>query len=162
MTEFPNDNELVVQKANLSPIEQSDSRNGWQKFIDGVRQTIGLKPIHLAERWAEAKVRQEEVDSEARMLAAKANYELAMAQVRKMEREGQSKQDVDGAIADFIRQQSGSPEIVMSILKNLRDASSQSPEEALGHLQDVIKKIEFQGGDVELDLPNKSGDTSTG
>ena len=127
-----------------------------------MRQTIGLKPIHLAERWAEAKVRQEEVDAEARMLAAKANYELAMAQIRKMEREGQSKQDVDGAIADFIRQQSGSPEIVMSVLKNLRDASSQSPKEALEHLQDVIKKIEFQGGDVELDLPNKSGDTNSG
>ena len=161
MTELPDDNELVVQKTNLSPIDPRDSRNGWQKFVDGLRQTIGLKPIHLAERWAEAKVRQEEVDAETRMLAAKANYELAMAQIRKMEREGQSKQDVDGAIADFIRQQSSSPEIVMSILKNLRDASSQPPEEALEHLQDVIKKIEFQGGDVELDLPDESDDANT-
>lgn len=156
MNEFPDDNELVVQNTNLSPIDPRDSRSGWQKFVDGLRQTIGLKPIHLAERWAEAKVRQEEVDAEARLLTAKANYELAMAQIRKMEREGQSKQEVDGAIADFIRQQSASPETVMSAVRHLRDASSQSPDEALEHLQDVIKKIEFQGGDVELDLPDGS------
>lgn len=161
MTDFPDDNELVVQKTNLSPIDPRDSRNRWQRFIDGLRQTIGLKPIHLAERWAEAKVRQEEVDAEVRLLAAKANYELAMAQIHKMEREGESKQDVDGAIADFIRQQSGSPEIVISMVKNLRDASSQSPEEALEHLQDVVKRIEFQGGDVELDLPGEPDDPST-
>ena len=135
-----------------------DSRSGWQKFIDGLRQSVGLKPLYLAERWAEAKVRQEEIDAEARLLEAKANYELAMAEVRKMEREGQSKQQIDEAIAGFIRSQTDTPEIVLSIIQNLSDASTLAPGEALANLEDVIKRIELHGGAVEVDLPDEKAD----
>ena len=157
MTNSPEDQDkVVVQSTQLAPIDPNDSRSVWRRFVDGVRQTIGLKPVYLAERWAEAKVRQEEIDAESASLAAKANYELAMALVRKMERESESQQELDSAVADYIRSQTDSPDIVLSVIKNLRNSKSQSSEETLEYLRDVTKRIEFQGGTVEIETPGES------
>lgn len=153
MTNIPDEHgELIVQKTQLGPVDPRDSRTVWQIFVDGLRQTIGLKPIYLAERWAAAKVRQEEVDAESRLLAAKANYELAMAQIRRMDRESESKQNVDEAVVDYLRSKTMSPEIMRAAIAQLRNAYSQSPEQALENLLNVIQKIEQHGGTVEFDL----------
>lgn len=160
MSIVPQDgNELVVQRTDLEPTDPKDSRKLWQRFIDALRTTIGLKPIYLAERWAIAKVRQEEADADARLLAAKAHYELAMAEARRIELEAQAKYTKDMAEADRIRilnelAQNASNQLVADIL----NAHSQSPEETLEYLSRVIQQISLHGGTVEIDLPDQNQD----
>jgi hypothetical protein len=79
---------LVSQRLGYSvgPSKPADTRSSpscWAKFVDALRRTIGLKPIHLVERWAEAKIRQEDATTDAKLLAAMADYERAKAESQK-------------------------------------------------------------------------------
>lgn len=163
MTAPPDDtNELIIHKTQLSPDDPKDKRTTWQKFVDGLRQTIGLKPLRLVERWAEARVRKDEVETELRLLEAKGKYEFLMARVRKMDRESLSAQGLTEAKADFIRSKSTLSGDVPDALKTLIDSASSDPADTLEELKDVIRRIEIQGGTVEFDLPERGESTAGG
>ena len=68
----------------LKPAGRRGSPSRWTWLIDALRRIIGLKPLYLAERWADAKVRQEEATADAKLLAAKADYERVMAESQKL------------------------------------------------------------------------------
>ncbi len=152
MSTFPNEGELVVQRNDLEPTDPKDHRSLWAKFIDSLRQSIGFRPVYLAERWAVAKVRQEEVDADARLYAAKAQYELAMAQVHKIELEAEASYEKGMAEAYQIRTASN---VSQRVVSELLDAKKRTPEEALEYLEDVMNRIRMAGGTVEIDLPDE-------
>jgi hypothetical protein len=90
--------QTVVQKSDLKPIDPTDKPSWWLRFLNDVRTTIGMKPLSLSERWAEAKVRtqevkveSEEIDKEIKLLKAKQEFEETMAKVRQMDRESAAK-----------------------------------------------------------------------
>ena len=149
----PDKGELVVHKTELEPIDPGDSRSAWLKFVDGLRHTIGLKPLYLAERWTEAKVRQEEADADTRLLAAKAEYELAMAQARSLELAAQGKLARDVAEAGLLRAQANAIDMASNnVVAELMQSASADPSEALENLKSVIEQIKMLGGNVGIDL----------
>ena len=151
--------ELVVQRTDLQPADVRDSRTRWDKFIDVLRTTVGMKPLYLAERWALAKVRQEEADADARLLAARATYEQAMAEARRIELEAESHFEKSMAEAEYMRLRS---DLIRSatnpLASELLAATTQDTTELLARLEDVMNRIELHGGTVEIDLPSDSSD----
>ena len=154
--------ELARLEARMPP-----QRHG-SGFIDSLRQTVGLKPLYLAERWAVAKVRQEEVNVDATLLAAKAQYELATAEARRIELEAQAKYEKSMAEAERIRIFNElAATASSSLVANILSANTQTPDGALHNLMQVIQQIHMHGGMVEMELPqselpkerNVEGDT---
>jgi hypothetical protein len=159
MSFVPQDeNQLVVQRTDMVPIDTKDSRGRWQRFIDGLRQHIGLKPLNLSERWAEAKVRQEEVGAEARLLAAKADYELKMAQARQIEVETNGLQAKNQASVEKLRAEASASDASARLVNELLDARKNGTDAALENLSLSITQIQLHGGSVEFGLPSPPDD----
>ncbi len=93
----------VVQQTQLGPSDPKDERNWWHKFVNFLRQNIGLKPLYLAERFAEARVRKEEVEAEKTLLEAKSIYEMTVATAKKIELESEGQYAKDMAVAESIK-----------------------------------------------------------
>lgn len=148
------ENELVVQRTDLEPFNRKDARSIWETFLDGIRATIGLKPLYLAERWAEAKVRQEEADATARLMEAKAKYELAAAEARKLQLEAEAAYAKGMAEADRIQiQNSLLAKASNPLAAELLAAGTRDAREAFEYMNRVIQQIEMHGGVVEIELP---------
>ncbi len=156
------ENRAVVQRTELQPLDPKDSRSRWQRFVDFLRQNIGLKPLYLAERYAEAKVRQEEakarqeeVDADVRLLQAKVDYERALVEAEKMRRESAGKRAKDVAQAGLTK-----------AVTRLINAGELDCVEAIEELQAIIQRIQSQGGLVEFELPEpeegEAGDEDPG
>jgi len=143
-----NEGELVVQRTELEPLGPSDSQSIWKNFIDGIRVTIGLKPLYLAERWVVAKVRQEEVDADARLLSAKADYEKAAAEARAIELEAEATHAKGMAEARLIERASS------KMVTDLIGSRNVDPAAAFDYLASVIQQIEAYGGVIEFELPD--------
>src|SRR5271166_5163197 len=79
-----------AQKRELEPSRPVDPPNFFWRFIDGLRKTVGIRSLELADRWAEAKVSGKEIDNEIRRGMAIASVEKSMAEVRKMDWESES------------------------------------------------------------------------
>jgi hypothetical protein len=163
MNMFPSDekNELVIQRTDLRPIDRADSRSLLERLFDALRQTFGMRPIYLIERFAEAKVAQEEskvrqsdAEANAKLLAAQADYTLKMAQARQIELAAKGKFAIDMAYAEKLQ-------IVNELLRDVKDplvvqlvrSAFANPDDAIQMLKEVIGRIERKGGTVEFDLP---------
>lgn len=152
----PNESEVIVSRTDLRSVDPNESRPVWKRFLDAVRQTVGLKPLYLAERWTTARVRQEEVDADARLLVAKATYELAMAEARRIELEAKGKFAKDTADAEYVRTHT---EILRDTLGRATSPLAaelldrRSPAEAAEYVNDMIRQIHLHGGCVEIQLP---------
>ena len=157
MTTLPEkENELVVQNTNLQPVEPSDDRSAWQAFVDALRTTIGLKPIYLAERWSTAKVRQEEADADAKLLEARAKFEIAAAEAQRIRLEAEGNYEKDMAIAQYIRTQSSGESDAGSLVQRMIDASSKSTDECANDVIAIIEEIRLLGGTVEVEDRSKT------
>lgn len=142
------DHEVVAERTEMRPIDDRDPASLWRRFLDFMRQSIGLKPLDLSERWIEAKVRSAEIDNETRLLNAKLEYERTMAEVRRINAETDAMQksihimELDGAVGEMVRKYFHS--------------SCISPDEAFQELQEVIARIQSHGGSVNIEVPDES------
>jgi hypothetical protein len=156
---------LAIQKTTLAPASPSGSRGGWWKFLDALRAAIGLKPLELAERFAVARVRQQEmmtetqeVENEIKLLRAREEFELIKAEVERRRTQTASVAKIARA---KVRMENARAKIVELAAKQL-EASQSDPEEALQRVQDVIRQIELHGGRVEVEIPEPGGEPETG
>ncbi|QDT42353.1 hypothetical protein Pan241w_24360 [Gimesia alba] len=135
--------QLVIQRTDLAPIEKNDPPSRYQRFLNQVRLFLGMKPLDLARRFTEARVRKEEIENEVKLIQAKADYELKMAEAVKLRAEAnQIKSEIKLPESD-----SDDPQLA-TMLQN------HTPEEAMKKLQDIIDQIQIQhGGQVDLKLP---------
>lgn len=46
---------LSICKTELAPVNPADKPSGWRSFVNSVREAIGLKPVELALRFADAE-----------------------------------------------------------------------------------------------------------
>ncbi len=138
--------ETVIHRTDLEPADPKDSRNRWQKLVSAIRIAMGMKPLYLAERWSVAKIRHEEASADAKMLSAKAEYEIGMAQARAIELEAQGRLAKNLAIATLLESQANP--IVLELLKN------KTTTEAISELKSIVEQIRKFGGDVEIEFPN--------
>lgn len=149
MSLVPSDEvEIVVQQTSFSPANASDSRSYWTKFIDLCRRCVGMKPMVLADRFAEAKVAQEEATATAILLEAQGKFELAKAEAaaRLMEAEGKSQKDLATArLIDGIADGNADQALVDTILKG----KSVTTAEALEQVELISEQIRLLGGHVE-------------
>lgn len=161
---FDQPEEAVVQKTEVVPANPKDTPAWWVKTLNCLRTAIGLKPLYLAERFAIAKVRLVEVESESRhadnhikLLNAKLEAEKVMSAVRIAEAEANTKKERETAITRHIAAQTKDLQerarLAAKARKHLEDIS-KTPKELTEHLQSLIKQIEMAGGSVELDIPD--------
>lgn len=150
-----NQPDTVVQQTEFEPADAKDTRTAWQKFVDAIRQSIGLKPLYLAERWAVARVRNEEIDADAKLLDATAKYELAAATAKQIALQAEGKHAKDMAIAKLIESKTKDtpdPNTVVELL----EAGDISIEDALANLESIAQQIRMHGGSVELRITDQS------
>ena len=147
------ESEAVVQQTTFEPSDASDTRSAWRKFVDGVRQSFGLKPLHLTERWATAKVRQQEAEVDTKLFTARAQYELAAAQARKIELQAEGEHAKNMALARYIDslvRDAADPAVVADLIAS----KNQSLDEALANVEAVAEQIRLLGGSVEIEVNN--------
>jgi hypothetical protein len=160
----------VVQWAELKPIDPADKLGWWRSFFDDVRAFVGMKPLYLSERWAEAKVaslevkvESEEVDNEVKLLRAKMDYEKVMAEVREKDRESAAKAEKEKAVAEYVGAQTRVLTAQSRLLEKASKAKQMSPDEARAWLEETQRKIELlHGGCVEYKLPELPSPAGTG
>lgn len=154
------ESERIVQRTTLEPSDKDDTRSSWKKFVDAIRQSIGLKPLHLTERWANAKVRQEEADADAKLFAARAQYELAAAQARKIELQAEGEHAKDMAIAKYINSlvpDDADPAVVAELIQS----KDRAVDDALANVEAVADQIRLLGGSVEIKVDNPPQDETS-
>lgn len=147
----------LIQKTDFKPSDPKDKASPWRRLADFFRQNIGLRPLHLAERFAEAKVRQEElradqlsIENQAKMLKARADYEQITASIEIDQR------DSKGRHAKDLAEVANSQEDVKLkvIMREKFESGGKSPEEAWKRVEEIITEIEFtHGGRVEIEPP---------
>lgn len=153
----------IAQRAALRPDNPRDHPTRWRRFLDFLRTRIGMKPLWLAERWAEARVAAMETDNSAKLLAAKKDYELAMSEIRRAESRGR----IDDADAELLRAKAKSTLAdakVKEAVARLIEARNEPPEQSLINLEDVIQRLLTHGAVVEVqppELPESEQDSST-
>lgn len=145
MSPFQEDPE-VIQATDQVPLLPGDKPHWWRRFCDGVRRTIGLKPVELAEQFARANIRK--INSDALVNEAEAQKRLSEAQLnleaaRKIGTEEARSVDAEPSTrAKEIRAQ----------LEAGRELSDEDADQAL---LNAIKMIEMAGGKVELEVPSE-------
>ena len=152
--------EIVAQRTEFKPLDRRDPPSRWRRFVDFLRVNIGLKPLHLAERWAEAKVFNEEVEAQAKLYQAKAEYEKVLAEAHRIERESKAKAEKDEAEAKRLRaqaRQEAADARIREKAARLMEASNLSPQEAIERLLAIREQLELlHGGRAEFQLPEPS------
>jgi hypothetical protein len=120
---------------SADPLKSADDGRGsasrLARFVDFLRLTIGRKPLYLAERWAEAKVRQEEAAVEAKLLAARAEAEKTV-----LDAWGQYERNL--AEADFERSRA---ELNRVAATRLLQQGRSAGENHLGAVLDVTQAV---------------------
>jgi predicted oxidoreductase len=159
MTLVPSDKptELVISKVELRPIKPADKPGIWWKFLNSLRQTVGMKPLELVVRFGEAKVVAKEldndskdVDNQVKLLQAKADYERVQAEIRERDRASQAKADREAVVT---RGMAAGAQIQEWAAQQLK-ARKKTPDQLAGDLMAIKHQIEVvHGGRVELELP---------
>jgi hypothetical protein len=142
----------ALQKADLKPDDVTYKPGRWTTCINFLRIHVGMLPLDLSKRWAEAKVCQEEekayekhIENEVKLIKARQEFEQVRLELRKQRTEIRS-------IAAEARSKEEDARIKRLVRIQL-EASGQTSEEAVEHLKSVMKQIEFAGGHVDLELP---------
>lgn len=155
MSTSPNpEDKVVAQHSELIPVDKKDDRSGWIKFLDTIRMFVGMKPLYLLERVAEAKVRNLEVDVEAKEIAnkkefldAKLKFEIVSSQIRKNDAETDQIRQNPEHVAKV------DPEEIKKLKEFAENAAQQTKEEILGELEALITEIAIDGASVEIKAP---------
>ena len=152
-------NELVVWASEMGPQNPKDPPSRWQKFIDGLRQVVGLKPLYLLEWLSVAKVAQQEAEAfdkraqaEEKLIKARAEYERAKAEVIKAEGEA-SKNEAEARLTDQWAEDHVEDRRFRELMRRMLAARAQSVDDAREQLEEIIRQIELSGGRVEMRLP---------
>ena len=143
----------IIQASEMQPEKATEDPGLWRRFINTLRQTVGLKSLELAEEFARAKILQEQTaafdqraDAEARLLEAKNAFEVGKAKAA----EKRAAARKTNAEAKRIESQTKiNEELVQRLLHE------PSTEEAVEDLRSIIQQIEKLGGSVEFDLPSE-------
>ncbi len=145
---------VAVSKTELKPVKATDEPGLWRKFANFVRQNIGLKPLHLAERFAEAEIDSREAENHIKLLKAKGEYELVQAEIRRRDLEAEGQHEKVTAEAEQIRAKARSAKARARIAEAAARAierRGQTPEQAMKRLREIVDKIRNLGGDVEIE-----------
>ncbi|QDV52789.1 hypothetical protein [Gimesia fumaroli] len=142
----------IVQKNELISVDENQPVAKNKGFIDTIRSLFGMKSLYLVDRFAEAKVRIEEVeheaklmDAKARLLEAKGNYEMKQAEAKKIIAE-----------ANQIDSETAKKEIQQKDDQLYHMVKDYDVEEAVELLQDVIDELKYKyNANVEV-IPPKS------
>ena len=151
---FPEETKLPVKRTDYGPRDLNDKPRWWRRFCDGIRQTIGLKPLYLAEEFARARIDRERADAEgarasgraeemqaaAKLVEASAQYKLARAKSDAILR--------GEADRPALKRHDGVDRLVETIL----EGRELSPAQAQRQFLDAISRIKLKGGVVEFDL----------
>lgn len=153
MKQLPQEGEQkeLLQKYSVFPIippdfpshESLKESRWWTKFVDFLRVNIGMKPLDLSERWVEARVRQEEVIPQVKLIEAQTQYEEKLAKIEKLKAEAD-------AIKEDTRLKRLKNDAIERILGSTPAASLQ---DILERVIDARSVIEAKGGTVQIDLP---------
>ncbi len=156
MALLPHDDQKKEVAHQLQIRSEKKPRPGlWKRFVDGVRQTIGLKPLHLAERWAEAEIAVREAEASKSVYEGMATFENAKA--ARLKAEGEHRRDC--AAADNT---AAKTELVRVMTEKLEGADKLDPQEARENLRRAIEAIQREGGTVEIEFPQLPGDEEQG
>lgn len=134
--------QAVVQKTDLAPISKDDPPSKWKEFLNTIRTFVGMKPLYYADRFAEARVQEIEIENQIKLIQAKGDYELKMAEAAKKRAEAKK-------IESEIPQPTTSEDPQIATL--LKD---HTIEEAWGMVQDLMNEIQLRRGSVEIVPPN--------
>lgn len=151
---------VAISKTDFQPVKSSDQAGVFRQFVNFVRLHIGLKPLELAIRFAEADVRKREaqtetieVENQIKLLKAKQDYELIQSEIRRRDLEAEGKAELAKAEADKVRGRNRSSKAIARIQEAAAreiERRNQSPEEAILRLKTIVDKIRAAGGDVEI------------
>ena len=137
--------QAIIQRSELKPKDPKDKSNRWWRFIIGLRTTIGLKPLYLTERFAEAKVCSIETDNQVKMLNARKDFELAMVEVEKKRQEA----TLLGAQA----REKNADAHIKELAANYMETKKLPPEEILEKVKSLMSQIASYGGCAEIKFP---------
>lgn len=156
---------VAVSETQVGPKRSNDSPNLWVRCWNSVRTHIGLKPLHLVERIAEAQTRSKEVDVESKeidnrlkLIKAKQEYELIQSYIRinEMKAAGELEKvqaEID-AIRGKVRSKKKQERIEKAAERELAKRG-QSPDQAMEEMLKLISKVEAAGGAVEFVIPEE-------
>lgn len=134
---------VAISQTELKPVKAADDPSLWRKFVNSVRQTIGLKPLELAVRIAEAEVASREIENQVKLLKAKQEYERVQAEIQKTKAE-----------AAEIRTKTRSKKArarIQEVAAREIERRGQTLEEAMQRFKQLVDKIQSLGGDVEIE-----------
>ncbi len=153
-----------VSRTEFRPKDITDNRNLWLRFVDVLRQTIGVKSLELAQRYAEAKVSAQEVDVEAskienqvKLLKAKRETEMVLADIRRKDLEAKGEFEKAKAIAQSLRNGIKSEKArrrIEAAADQAIERRNESLEEKIARLEEAMARIMAAGGQVEFELPD--------
>lgn len=162
---------IAISQTDFKPKDSADNPSLFRRFVDFIRQNIGLKPLHLAERFAEAELRKREADAEKQevenqvtILKAKQEFELIQAEIRRKQLESESTADREKAMTEAVRADTRSKKAsarIQEVAAREIERLGQTPEEAVKRLHRLVNRLRSQGGDIEispLDEPLGSDD----
>jgi uncharacterized membrane protein YqiK len=119
-----------------------------------------MKPLDLAERLANAKVKKAEAEAGRIVLDGLAQAEVAKAQAYKMRRDADGEYERNRAEAQKTRAEAETIEQANHLrAKFLLDAKKRTSEELLAEISATVDEIRKRGGDVKvLEPPNPNSD----
>lgn len=162
-------NATAISRTSLLPVNKGDRPSTWRWFCDGVRQLVGLKPLDLVMRFAEAEARKREaeaegleIENELKLLQARNDYELVQAEIRRQDLESQNKAEEARALTDRIRAETRTTAALASIHETAAreiERRKASPQETRERLKGIVDKIRSLGGEVEIQIDALLGDS---
>ena len=138
----------VIQRTELESIDKNEPAIRWAKFCRWVRKAVGRKPRELAERFAEAEVKSREIDNEIKLAKAKADYEKALAEARKIEREAEGNLELQRANAEKLKADAR----IKKAVARLIESKERDPAKIAKRLKVIIEQIRLAGGSVEIEV----------
>jgi hypothetical protein len=142
---FEEPEQAIIQRSELKPKDPKDQPSRWWRFINGLKTTIGLRPLYLTERFAEAKVCSIETDNQVKLLNAKKDYELAMVEAEKKRQEA----TLLGAQAREKNAEAHIKELVHTYM----ETKLLPPEEILEKVNSLLSQFASFGGCAEIKFP---------
>lgn len=162
-------NATAISRTSLIPVNKGDRPSTWRWFCDGVRQLVGLKPIDLVMRFAEAEARKREAEAEAleienelKLQRAKQDYDLVQAEIRRRDLESQNKTEEANALNSKIRAEARTTVAVARIHEAAAreiERRKAVPQETLERFKGIVDKIRSLGGEVEIQIDALLGDS---
>ena len=143
----------AITRTGLAPIGSTDQQSLWQRFLQALRNIWGNKPLEMSLRFAEAEVALRETENQINLLKAKQEYELAQAEIRRLDLESQANAAQANALAENIRAETRSIKAharIQEVAAREVERRGLTLNQREQVFRDAVKKIRDAGGDVNV------------